>query len=316
MTSEPAARLLAIAALAVPWVALAIAGADPWLLAGLAVLVVGGAVGIVTTPLRQHPSEVRELTDALDRVDRDVHEATLGWAAEVTRAETAGRFREEFVAAVRHELRTPLNAILGFADVLLEEVDGPLEPRQREDVEAIRSAGEYLSELVQAVLAEWSPRRGTPLPIAYVDVAALFGRVARILEGQLAGRPIELRVDVPDDLEGPIADERRLRQALINLGTNALRATERGDVSFEARAEGDHVRLTVRDSGSGIDPDALPTLFTPFVQAGPAGAREGGTGLGLAIVRELVEWHGGYVEVETKRSEGTAISIYLRRSVG
>ncbi|MCA9608412.1 MAG: HAMP domain-containing histidine kinase [Myxococcales bacterium] len=316
MSTERAVRLLGVLATAVPWIALAWAGADPWLLGGLAVLLLAGIVSIATSPLRRHPSSHPELAAALDDVDAAIAEATEGWAAKVTRAETAGRFREEFVAAVRHELRTPLNAILGFADVLLEEVDGPLEPRQREDVEAIRSAGGYLSELVQAVLSEWSPRRGTPLPIAYVDVGALLGQVARILEGQLVGRDLRIVVDVPSDLKGPIADERRLRQALINLGTNALRATEEGEVRFEARAEADRVRLTVRDTGRGIDPDALPTLFTPFVQAGVPASREGGTGLGLSIVRELVEWHGGHIEVETKQGEGTAISLLLRRSVG
>ncbi len=313
MPVELTARLVALLAIALPLVAIGVDATAVAVLGALAALL---ALATALAPLRHPASRVRELDEALDRVERDIAAAGEEWAAHVTRAETAGRFREEFVASVRHELRTPLNAILGFADVLLEEVDGPLDPRQREDVAAIRDAGSYLSELVQAALSEWSPRHGTPLPIAYVDLAPLLAQVARILEGQLAGRPIAIRVDVQKDLRGPIADERRLRQILVNLGTNALRATERGEVIFRAREDGDDVRITVVDTGVGIEPDALPTLFAPFTQAGSARSRDGGAGLGLSIVREMVEWHGGTIEIESQRGVGTSISVLLRRSMG
>jgi signal transduction histidine kinase len=224
----------------------------------------------------------------------------------------AGRFREEFVAAVRHELKTPLNAILGFADLLLQEVDGPLTAQQHEDVDAIRSAGIYLRELVEAVLAEWRPRRDTPLPMSIIDVRKLLEHVARILEGQARGRPVELRVELPEPVRGPLADERRLAQVLINLGTNALRATAQGQVTFSASDEGEYINLSVRDTGEGIDPAALATIFQRFERGSD---RTDGSGLGLTIAREMVEWHGGYIEIETKRGEGTVFSVMIPKEL-
>jgi len=307
---ELAIRVIGVAAIVAPVLALAGSGVDTasWIGAGLL-----GAALAALCPLRRPPSQLVELDEAIDALEAQLELVGAQWSETVTRAETAGRFREEFVSAVRHELKTPLNAILGFADILLQEVDGPLTERQREDLEAIRSAGEHLQELVEAVLAEWRPRKGTPLPIGWVDLPTLLDGVAGILRGQILGRPITIRVDLPDGLRGPLADERRLRQVLINLGTNALRATERGHVTFGASDAGEHVRLTVTDSGSGIDPDALPSLFSRFTQAGPEHGREGGSGLGLALAREMVEWHGGWVEVETKPGEGTRMSVLIPR---
>lgn len=227
------------------------------------------------------------------------------------RAEAAGRFREEFVAAVRHELNTPLNAILGFSDVLLQEVDGPLTPQQREDVEAIRSAGAYLQELVEAVLAEWAPEREAPLPLMPVDLPVLAREVTRLLEGQVTDERLELRVEVSGEPPQPIADARRIRQILINLGTNAIRATKRGSVTFEIAPHDDGVRLTVRDTGAGIPPERVPHLFEEFEQGADPKTNRGGTGLGLALTRDLVEWHDGRIEVETAPGEGTAFHVFL-----
>lgn len=315
MGFELAIRAIGVAAIVAPVFALAGTGSAPstWIGAGLLAVALASLTALC--PLRRRPSQLVELDEAIDELEAELERVGATWSETVRRAETAGRFREEFVSAVRHELKTPLNAILGFADILLQEVDGPITERQREDLDAIRSAGEYLQELVEAVLAEWRPRKGTPLPIGRVELSPLLDGVANILRGQLRGRPIAIRVEVPEGLRGPLADARRVRQVLINLGTNALRATERGAVTFGASDEGEDVRLTVTDTGSGIDPDALPTLFSRFTQAGDEPSREGGSGLGLALAREMVEWHGGRIEVETKVGEGTRVSVLLPRGV-
>ncbi|MBZ0118300.1 MAG: HAMP domain-containing histidine kinase, partial [Sandaracinaceae bacterium] len=228
------------------------------------------------------------------------------------KAETAGRFREEFVAAVRHELNTPLNAILGFSQVLLDEIDGPLTAQQREDVDAICAAGLHLSDLIEAVLAEWAPDRSdTPLPLVAVDLEAVAQEVATMLRGQLAARPIVLEVRAEPDLPRPLGDRRRLRQALLNLGANALRATDAGSIVFELAHEGELVRITVRDTGTGIAAEELPRLFQEFTQVGQEERHPGGSGLGLALTRAMVEWHGGRIEVDTKLGAGSAFSILL-----
>jgi two-component system sensor histidine kinase/response regulator len=251
------------------------------------------------------------VSEALGRLDDRFAEAADARMQMRLRAETAGRFREEFVAAVRHELNTPLNAILGFTEVLLQEVDGPLTPQQREDVEAIRSAGAYLQELVEAVLAEWAPDRNTPMPVMPVDLPVLAREVARLLEGQVPDDRVALRVEVVGDPPKPAADARRIRQVLINLGTNAIRATSRGSVTFEVAPHEEGVRLTVRDTGAGIPPERIPHLFEEFEQVGDAQANRGGSGLGLALTRDLVEWHGGRIEVASEPGAGSAFHVLL-----
>lgn len=314
--SDLVAKLGGLVAVGLPCVGLALADS-----VSLPVLIGGGVIALlVATPitlgsLGARADHVEELERALDRLEDRIDAAVLRQRGVRARAELAGRFREEFVAAVRHELKTPLNAILGFSDVLHQEVDGPLTDKQREDVEAVRSAGIYLRQLVDAVLAEWHPDHDAPLPLAPVDLKALLEQVVRILQGQVAGRPIELRADVPPDMSSPLADERRLRQVLINLGTNALRATETGIIVLSARDEGDEVRLSVRDSGTGIDPQRLPELFEEYSQLGPERSRQGGSGLGLSLVREMVEWHGGRVEVETQLGEGSSFQVVLPKDI-
>lgn len=292
----------------------------------VAVVVVVGLLALVTAPswvlaatwtvvlvltLSARNGGAARVDDALRSLDARIEAAAEERHRMRLAAETAGRFREEFVAAVRHELKTPLNAILGFSDVLLHDVDGPLSDAQREDVEAIRSAGTYLQDLVEAVLAEWVPSRDTPEPLAPVDLCALVREVARLLEGQLPGSAIRLEQRVSDDTPAPMADARRLRQVLINLGTNAIRATRQGAITLEAAPHEDGVRLTVRDTGAGIAEADLPKLFEEFTQLGAREGRRGGTGLGLALTRDLVEWHGGRIEVESELGVGSAFHVLL-----
>ncbi len=267
------------------------------------------AAGLVLVTARRGRVSPDGSADAIESLERRIGAAARARHEMRLRAETAGRFREEFVAAVRHELKTPLNAILGFTQVLLDEIDGPLTPQQREDVTAIRQAGLYLSELVDAVLEEWVPDRAPPLAMRLVDLAMLTREVARLLEGQTVGKDVAIHVDVAADAPRPLGDARRLRQVLINLGTNALRATSRGEVTLSVTADPEGVRITVRDTGTGIPADALPKLFDEFVQVGSE--RRGGTGLGLALTRDLVDWHEGRIEVESQLGEGSAFHVIL-----
>lgn len=277
----------------------------------------GIALGVVSTfallLAKPRRAESARLAAALRSLEERIEGAAEARHRMRLEAETAGRFREEFVAAVRHELKTPLNAILGFTEVLLQGVDGPLDETQREDVEAIRSAGVYLQELVEAVLSEWVPSQETPQLLEPIDIGALVREVARLLEGQLPQGAVEMRCEVDPTTPSPYADGRRLRQVLINLGTNAIRATREGFIALEAAPHEDGVRLTVRDSGPGIPETDIPRLFEEFSQAGSRESRRGGTGLGLALTRDLVEWHGGRIDVETRLGEGSAFHVILPR---
>jgi two-component system sensor histidine kinase/response regulator len=297
------ASLLSLAVVALAWVA---SGSTAALaLAALA------AFACAAWWLIEPRSATDEAEEALSQLDAQIDAAAGTRLAMRMRAETAGRFREEFVAAVRHELNTPLNAILGFTEVLLQEVDGPLTAAQEEDVGAIRSAGLYLRELVEAVLAEWVPDREMPVPLERVSMHDMLSGVVRLLRGQLGERQVTLEFEVAPDTPSPLADPRRLRQVLINFGTNALRATSLGSVRFEAAPHPDGLCISVRDTGTGIAPEDIPELFTEFAQAGPEERRRGGTGLGLALSRDMIEWHGGRIEVESTLGEGTVFHVLL-----
>lgn len=234
------------------------------------------------------------------------------------RVEGRHRVREAFVAAVSHELRTPLNAILGFTQVLLEELDGPLNPVQREDVTAIRDAGAHLRALVEEVIDTSARRSVETAPIDRVELEPLVREIGRGLEAQLRGRPMTLRIVLGDDLPAPIGDARRIRQILWNLGTNAVKYTERGEIVLSVRRVGGDVRFSVTDTGRGIAKADLDRIFADHERVEPSAdvetrgkRRSEGWGLGLAIAREMAIFHGGRIEVESEVGRGSTFHFVM-----
>ncbi len=219
----------------------------------------------------------------------------------------AGRAGED-LPPLGHLLRTPVNAMLGFSTLLAEEVDGPLEPEQREAVEAMVAAAERLAGLLGDVLELCEGREATiPVHCRPVDVERVLGAAARELRG-LATSEVTIRLEVA--ARGPTvrADPRRLLQVLVNLGANALAAEGTREVVLSARtdeAEG-RVVLQVVDDGPGIaEPERL---LRPF-ERGDGGGE--GFGLGLAVVRHLVARQGGTLRLDRSRTRGTCWRIDL-----
>ncbi|MBC7173030.1 MAG: hypothetical protein H5U40_11400, partial [Polyangiaceae bacterium] len=149
--------------------------------------------------------------------------------------EDADSYKSEFLTAVSHELRTPLNAVLGFADVLLDGIDGPINDAQREDVLLIRSAGEHLVELFNDVLdLAAAASGGLRLERRWVSLPPLIEGVVAELQGLRVGRNVKLTSEIPADLPDVYADPLRVRQILVNLIENAMKFTERGKVCVRA----------------------------------------------------------------------------------
>lgn len=228
-------------------------------------------------------------------------------------AEEEDRFETEFLTELSHELRTPLNSILGFAQVLLDEIDGPLTDSQREDAETIHSSGQHLADLVDDVLDMAALQSGhITLTRASIDAGAIVVEVHRLLAGQLRKKPIELLVQVAEDLPDLYADEKRLRQILVNLGTNALKFTDEGSVRLEAVADEDGIRFSVHDTGPGIPPGERDSIFLEFTQvSGGVLRRTQGSGLGLAIVTRLTDLHGGRIWLDSVTGEGSSFHVHL-----
>jgi signal transduction histidine kinase len=257
--------------------------------------------------------------DEVGEVTRQVEVLRRHYAHSVDRArearrqaEQADRDKTEFLTSVSHELRTPLNAIVGFADVLLAEIDGPLNPSQHEDVATIRGAGVHLVALFNDVLDLSAAASGhLRLTWSAVALSPIIDAVAAELRGQRQDRPVEVHVHAPPDLPDLWGDPKRMRQVVTNLASNALKFTERGEVRLEAEQDGDQVILRIIDTGPGIAPEELPLLFAEFGQAGDAVRRLKGTGLGLAISRQLVELHGGTIDVSSEVGLGTTVRVCL-----
>jgi len=271
-------------------------------------------VGIRTERERPPETEVAaRLLHALADYETRLAQALALHASARVQAEEADHFESEFARNLSHELRTPLNAILGFTHVLLDELDGPLTPDQREDVETIRSSGELLRDLVDDVLDLAALQSGqVGLQRATVAPEPVLREVARLLEGQRGGRSLDLVVAVEPGTPDLHVDPKRLRQILVNLGTNAVKFTDQGEVRFRAApAESGGVRLTVEDTGSGIPREELPRLFDEFQQVSGAVRKGQGAGLGLAIVRRLTELHGGTVAAESTVGVGSAFHVVL-----
>jgi signal transduction histidine kinase/DNA-binding NarL/FixJ family response regulator len=224
-------------------------------------------------------------------------------------AEAASAAKSIFLANVSHELRTPLNAVIGFAQLLSR--DEAMGPRQRELAQIIGRSGEHLLGMFNDVLELSRVEAGrltiSPAPFdlrrLLDDVSALFQMRAEAKGLRFA---VELAPELPRYLVG---DEGRLRQVLINLISNAVKFTHAGAVTVRADAqrEAGHVRLiiTVEDSGEGLRPEELATLFQPFAQTASGRGAQEGSGLGLALSRQLARLMGGDIRVQSTPGAGT-----------
>lgn len=225
-------------------------------------------------------------------------------------AERVVREKDEFLLALRHDLRTPLNTVLGFSEVLKSGLDGPLQPAQLESVSIIESSGAHLLSLFDDVLAI-SVREPELRPEA-LDVSELLLMLAAELRGQVR-RDVLVEVRIEMDLPKAWADPKRVRQVVTNLASNAAKFTERGCIALGARKEAEGVVIVVVDTGCGIAPEELETIFDEFGQGGLPASRKG-AGLGLAIARRLTERMSGRIAATSELGQGSTFTLTLPRA--
>jgi signal transduction histidine kinase len=255
--------------------------------------------------------EVGGLTVAFNALVARFVAAQTGYQSDLERVRAADRDRSAFLAAVSHELRSPLNAILGFADILMTEVDGPLSTEAREEVEQIRGSGKHLLDLINDIL-EFSALESGQLKLtrSRVDLAAVAWEVVREAAGIVGARPVLVRIEGEAGVFAR-ADPRRVRQVLTNLVGNAIKFTQRGEVVVDVGREGRYARVSVRDTGPGISPQERAVIFEEYKQTKDERARRRGTGLGLAIARRLVLMHGGKIDVDSQVGLGSTFKVVL-----
>jgi signal transduction histidine kinase len=252
---------------------------------------------------------------ARDELEQRVRERTKDLQIAKTAAERASKAKSEFLSHMSHELRTPLNAIIGFSEVMAAETFGALGNRRYpEYVHHIHESGQHLLELINDVLdvAALEADR-LVLDKRETHLAEVASACVRLVQGQAAHNRVALINGVSHSLPPVLADERRLKQIVLNMLSNAVKFTPHGGsvtLSAELGEDGRGLRLTVTDTGVGMTADEICQALEPFEQVGnDLEKSKQGTGLGLPLSKALAEAHGALFQLSSVKGEGTTVAI-------
>ncbi len=247
-------------------------------------------------------SQLREMYDSLESQNVELA--------------ASNRAKAQFLANMSHELRTPLNAIIGFSEIMRSELNGAADnPQYKEFSNHIHESGSHLLQLINDILDLSKIDAGKlELEDEIVDVRAAIESSVRLVQGRADAHSISLDTDIDAGLAPLRADDRKLKQVLINLMSNAIKFTpDGGAVMVTARPEpGGGLAIAVSDNGVGISEHDLSRVFSPFVQVdADLDRRYEGTGLGLPLTKAIVELHGGTVTLESRPGVGTTATVRL-----
>jgi PAS domain S-box-containing protein len=277
--------------------------------------------GFRVTAIIRDISERKEADDRLRAVQeeytRHLSEANVKLEERNQQVERANRLKSEFLASMSHELRTPLHTIIGFSELLAEQLEGPLNDKQKRFVGHVHKDSMHLLELINDILDLSKIEAGRlELRCEVFDAAAVAREAVSSIRAQAEAKSIAVETQVEEPLT-LYADRVRLKQILLNLLSNAVKFTpEGGKVRVEGTIRGEDVELSVIDTGVGIAKEDQASVFDKFYQVGNTtkGVREG-TGLGLAITQHLISEHGGSIRVESQPGHGSSFTFTIPRGV-
>ncbi len=260
--------------------------------------------GVLATQFNDMAARLKESYDGLEQ---KVSQKTA-------QLELANKHKSEFLANMSHELRTPLNAVIGFSDVLKEQYFGQLNPKQKEYVKDINESGQHLLSLINDILDLSKIEAGhMDLDLTLFSVPLAIDTAMVLVRERALRHQLQLSAEIAPEVTDFIADQRKFKQILINLLTNAVKFSHPGGwITVVARRDKNGIMVTVKDSGMGIAAENHAVVFDEFRQIQSADSPKlEGTGLGLSLVKRMVELHGGRVGVESALGKGAAFTFTL-----
>lgn len=265
-----------------------------------------------------HGAVIRILGSVHDQTSAKRVETALREAKEA--AVTASNAKSEFLANISHELRTPLNAVIGFSEVMIQEVFGPIgNTRYRDYAGDIRQSGVHLLGVINDLLDYSKLEAGrVELHLEDVSPAAIMDKCVRMLSQRAEVEKLVLVTDTGDAADAIIqGDDRKIMQVMLNLLSNAIKFTPSGGVvRLAIRRSGTGIEFIVSDSGIGMSEKDIDLAMAPFGQVNSSLNREyTGTGLGLPLSKSLIELHGGTMSIDSLPGKGTSFKVYLPRYV-
>jgi signal transduction histidine kinase len=269
------------------------------------------------TARKQAEEAIRELNVTLEN---RVAKRTAELAVAKERAEESDRLKSAFLATMSHELRTPLNSIIGFTGIILQGLAGPLNGEQTKQLAMVQSSARHLLALINDVLDISKIEAGQlEIRAEKFDLPASLEKVAASVKPLVDKKGLALRVVLSPNVGPVVSDRLRVEQVLLNLLNNAVKFTERGEVTLMVETEPDPLRtphsalrISVADTGIGIKPEDMEKIFQPFRQIDSGLTRQHeGTGLGLTICRHLADMLGGEISAKSAWGEGNVFTFIL-----
>ena len=265
--------------------------------------------------LESRVEELERMQERIGTQSRQMRELAERLEMLRSEAERANRTKSEFLANMSHELRSPLNAIIGFAEIMKDELFGSLGSAQyREYALDIWSSGRHLLDVINDILDLSKIEAGkAELAETRFDLAATVATCLRLVAGRAQQADVSVRSTVASEGISLMGDERKTKQILINLLTNAIKFTKPGGrVRVEILDDGRQLDVRISDTGIGMSPEEIPIALAAFGQVDSSLARKHeGTGLGLPLSKALVEMHGGQLLIESEVGIGTTVTVRL-----